>query len=156
MLIQWIFFSMFLFVTLCNFVYKVISKVMANPFRLLTPHLVSLNQIAFDCGFSIGESLILAHKFLPKVCSVQGAAKFCLKIDLINAFDKVKWYFILFLFHQMNFLVKWINWIHSCISTCMFSDLINNFPKGFFSTSYGLREGDSLFPYLFALVIEGL
>ena len=55
---------------------------------------------------------------------------------------------------QFGFGDKWRNWIYFCISTTRFSVLINGTPCGFFASSRGLRQGDSLSPLLFVLVME--
>ncbi|XP_011624130.1 uncharacterized protein LOC105420779 [Amborella trichopoda] len=54
----------------------------------------------------------------------------------------------------MAFGVKWRSWIPGCISNPIFSILINGSPKGFFLASRGLRQGDPLWPFLFAITAE--
>uniref|UniRef100_A0A2N9HX34 Reverse transcriptase domain-containing protein n=1 Tax=Fagus sylvatica TaxID=28930 RepID=A0A2N9HX34_FAGSY len=50
----------------------------------------------------------------------------------------------------------WRRWIHYCIATARFSILINGTPKGFFGSPRGIRQGDSLSPLLFVIVMEAL
>jgi hypothetical protein len=57
---------------------------------------------------------------------------------------------------RCGFCLKWRKWIHYCISTTRFSILINGSPKGFFGSSCGIHQGDSLSPLLFAIVMEAL
>ena len=47
--------------------------------------------------------------------------------------------------------MDWIDWM--CISTIKFSCLSTNTPSGYFQSSRGLRQGDSL-PYLFGFAME--
>jgi hypothetical protein len=66
------------------------------------------------------------------------------------------WSFLLYLLDRCGFSLKWRRWIHYCISTVRFSVLINGCPEGFFGSSRGLRQGDSLSPLLFVIIMEAL
>ncbi|KAF9594242.1 hypothetical protein IFM89_028899 [Coptis chinensis] len=57
---------------------------------------------------------------------------------------------------KMGFLQTWIRWIDKIISSAQISILINGGPCGFFPVSRGLRQGDALSPFLFALVEDTL
>ena len=80
----------------------------------------------------------------------------CLWLFTNIILDHVNWKFLLSLLERCGFSLKWRRWIHYCISTVRFSILINGSPKGFFGSSRGLRQGDSLFPLLFVIVMEAL
>jgi hypothetical protein len=53
---------------------------------------------------------------------------------------------------RCGFGERWQGWIHHCVSTVHILVLINGTPAGFFSSSQGVRQGDSLSPLLFVLV----
>jgi hypothetical protein len=78
------------------------------------------------------------------------------KLDLEKAYDHVNWDFLLALLHRCGFPETWRKWIHFCISTMRFSIMINGSSCGFFESSRGLRQGDSLSPLLFVVVMEAL
>ena len=57
---------------------------------------------------------------------------------------------------KMGFPNKWRNWISFYISIVRFSILVNGKASDCFSSLRGLRQGDSLSPLLFILVMETL
>lgn len=56
----------------------------------------------------------------------------------------------------MNFPNQFILWVRTCISSTMYSIVINGELEGFFKGDKGLRRGDPISPYLFLQVMEGL
>lgn len=68
----------------------------------------------------------------------------------------MSWNAILATLYLMNFPSKWISWIRACISSALFSLLINKQPTSWIKSSRGLRQGDPLSSYLFILVAQNL
>uniref|UniRef100_A0A2N9GXN7 Reverse transcriptase domain-containing protein n=1 Tax=Fagus sylvatica TaxID=28930 RepID=A0A2N9GXN7_FAGSY len=142
-------------ISLTGSIYKIISKVLANRLREVLGSLLSLSQNAFIQGRQIQDSVLIANESLDSRLK-SGVPGLICKLDLEKAYDYVNWNFLMYLMERYGFGVKWHNWIQFCISSVQFSVLIDGTPCGFFPSFRGLRQGDSLSPLLFVLVMEAL
>jgi len=74
-----------------------------------------------------------------------------IKLDLENAFDRVRHSFLLNVLQKFGFGENFINWIRACISEPWIAPLINGRAAGFFKATRGLRQGCPLSPLLFVI-----
>lgn len=56
----------------------------------------------------------------------------------------------------MDFGWKWRRWIKGCLESSRASVLVNGSPTKEFDIKMGVRQDDSLSPFLFIIVMEGL
>lgn len=70
-----------------------------------------------------------------------------LKLDIRKAYDKVNWCFLFKTMEAFGFQKKWLDWVFGWIACPRYSILVNGSPKGFFSASRDLRQGDPLHFY---------
>ena len=144
-------------ISLCNVIYKIIAKCIANRLKPHLPDYIHPSQQAFIEGRRISNNIIIAqeitHSFALKSWKEKG---FMLKIDLAKAFDRIEWNFIVAALTRKGLHPHFINLIHACISTPTFSVIINGQPFAKFKGDRGIRQGCPLSPYLFVLAINEL
>ncbi|KAL2608299.1 hypothetical protein R1flu_026872 [Riccia fluitans] len=75
-------------ITLMNFTYKLVAKILANRLKALNPLLVDSQQTGFIAGRNITEN-ILALKLGQEWASISRQEAVFLKLDFMKAFDRV-------------------------------------------------------------------
>eukprot|EP00253_Pinus_taeda_P003315 PITA_03315 len=146
-------FSRFRPISLCNSSYKIFTKIIATRLQPLLPSLISENQGGFLSNRQIHDTITLVQEAIHSSTSRQEKG-FVLKLDLANAFDRVRHSFLFAVLRKMGFNSAFISTIAACISGPWISPLINGRPCEAFQFTRGLRQGCPLSPYLFILMAE--
>ena len=145
-------------ISLCNVVYKLISKTLANRLKALLPHIIIKNQSAFTSNHLITNNVIVAFELMHflnhKSAGIEGFM--AAKLDMSKAFDRAEWCFIQGVMERMGFSTRWINLIMKCITSVSYSVLINGVAYGNIKPTCGIRQGDPLSSSIFLLYAQGL
>ena len=147
--------SMFRPISLCNVILKIIMKVLANRLKPLLLGLISPEQTGFVEGRKILYGIILTHEMIHSLKKMK-MLSMLLKVDLAKAYDKVNSRFLKAILLAFGFKQDWVKWIGNLVSITLFSILVNGSTSATFLMSRGLWQGDSLSPFLFILLAEGL
>jgi ribonuclease HI len=142
-------------ISLCNLCYKIISKLIAVRIRPFLSRALSEEQLGFLKGRQILDVVGVAQECIHNIKTKKLQA-ILLKLDLKKAFDCINWNFLHLILIQSGFGTITSNWIMGCISSATLAILINGEATKAFHCERGLRQGCSLSPLLFILILEGL
>eukprot|EP00253_Pinus_taeda_P008243 PITA_08243 len=142
-------------ISLCNCLYKIIAKIIANHLKPILSRHISPEQFAFLHHRQIHEAIATAQELLHTLHTKKQKG-LILKVDLSKAFDRANWLYIRLLLNHLGFPYSYTKWIMGCISDVPYSILLNGEATSFFTSERGLRQGCPLSPLLFLLIMEGL
>jgi hypothetical protein len=114
-------------ISLCNVIYKIISKALANRLKSVLSEIISEEQSAFVPGRIISDNIISAYEclhFMRTNCTKQNG--YCaLKLDMSKAYDRIERTYLSTIMERLGFSRRWIDLIMKCVTTVSFSILFN-------------------------------
>ena len=131
------------------------SKAIATRIKNVLPNIIHHSQTGFIEDHYIGETVgsifdimdFNAQKDIPSLLIL---------IDSQKAFDSLERNFLQRCLESFNFGPSFIHWImtfHKNIQSCIIN---NGIMSNYFAIERGVKQGDPLSPYLFAVTIETL
>lgn len=114
-------------ISLCNVIYKIIVKALANRLKKVFDTIISPSQSAFVPKRLIAYNVTLGFECIHAINSRRKGKEglMALKLDMSKAYDRNEWTFLRQAMSKMRFPSVWIDRIMACTKSVNFSMLVN-------------------------------
>ena len=144
-------------ISLCNTIYKVVTKIIVARLRPYLDKLISPLQTAIVPGCKGIDNAIIVQELIHSIIKKKGRVGYmAIKLDLEKTYDKLEWAFIRNMLLRINLLGNLINLIMSCVTSVSTSILLNGAPLEPILPSRGIRQGDPFLPIYLYFVLSTL
>lgn len=128
-------------ISLCNVVYKLISKVLVNRLKLILLKIISPSQSAFVPGRLISDNILIAYELTHHMLNKKmgNTCYATIKLDMSKAYDRVECGFLTQMMEKLGFCQGWIQLMLKCISTVKYQIKVNWALSNPFTPERGLR-----------------
>lgn len=116
---------------------------------------ITNEQFTFIKGWTFDHSLFLTNEVLAEATQHDEDYIF-LKLDMVKAFDKIEWGFLLNILKKFGFGPKFLQFIHAAHESTSSSILINGQKSKSFKIKRSVRQDCPLSPLPFVIALDAL
>ena len=97
-------------ISLCNVIYKIVSKVFANRLKRILPKVIGEAQSTFVPRRQITNNVFVAFETMHNIKSKRKGkiGLMAVKLDMSKVYDKVEWKYLERVMRRMGFQEKWV------------------------------------------------
>jgi len=140
-------------ISLLNLDYKILTKTLTNRLRQVMANLISIHQTCAVPERSILDNNHLLRSVIDYVNQKELPCGI-LSLDQEKAFDRVNHKFLFNCLEQYGFGPHFISWIKLLYTDIHSSVIVNKYISSTFSVTRSVRQGCSLSPLLYVLILE--
>ena len=108
---------------LCNVLYKIISKVVANRLKMVLPLVILETQSVFLPSRLITDNILVSYELIHylkrKTAGKEGSM--AIKLYMSKAYDRVEWEFLQEILLKMGFCEHWVRLVMGCVSSVIYT-----------------------------------
>ncbi|XP_023892304.2 uncharacterized protein LOC112004307 [Quercus suber] len=114
-------------ISLCNVIFKIVSKVLADKLKKILGMIISECQSAFVLERVITDNILISFETLHYMTTKRWGTSthMALKLDMSKAYDRVEWDYLKALMLKMGFHPWWVNLVMAGISLVSYSVIVN-------------------------------
>ncbi|CAI5472698.1 unnamed protein product [Closterium sp. Yama58-4] len=142
-------------ITLLNFTYKVLARVVADRMKSVLHMVIFPEQYGFIPGWRLSDAVALVADVIDAVKN-GNEDLILLLVDFQKAFDSVSRDFVFEVQYQMGFPERFVGWIKGLHNNTSTKLLVNGWQGKGVDGASGVRQGCPLAPYIFLCAVEPL